>query len=445
MSGGGAAQQRVSAVRQRRLCGCPAPNSVAMLAVLAMLAMAAGCTSLPPSGTAAPAPAPVAKPAPATSTASAARFEPVDWAALPGWYADPVEQAWPALLESCRALVARKADSAWLAICAAARALAPAAPGTDQARAFFERHFTPHRIVAEERDGSRIDDGLITGYFEPLLRGSRKPDARFRFPLYGVPDDLITVDLGSLYPSLAGQRVRGRLDGRRLLPYFSRAQIERGAGALRGRELVWVDDRMDAFFLEIQGSGRVELPDGSQLRLGYADQNGHPYRAIGRVLVERGELTLEQASMQGIRQWAQANPQQLSELLQSNPSYVFFRELPAPSAAGAKPAAAASLPGPPGSLGVPLTPMRSIAIDPRAVMLGAPVWLATRDPLDGTPIERLTFAQDTGGAIIGAIRADLFWGFGADAGERAGRMRERGRLWVLLPRAVASAPAISGR
>jgi membrane-bound lytic murein transglycosylase A len=359
---------------------------------------------------------------------------------LPGWYSDRIDEAWPALRESCRALATRRAAAPWLEACRAAEAM-PAADTRDPARvrAFFERHFVPWRLIAVDADGTENDRGLITGYYEPLLRGSRSRDARYRYPLYGVPDDLVTVDLAALYPQLKGQRIRGRLEGRRLLPYFSRGEIDRGVASLKGRELLWVDDRLDAFFLEIQGSGRVQLPDGSVVRIGYADQNGHPYRAIGRVLVERGELTLEEASMQGIRNWALANPDKVTPLLHSNPSRVFFRELPPLAASAAAASTASGAPGavgPPGSLGVPLTPMRSIAIDPRSVMLGAPVWLATVDPLDGKPIERLTFAQDTGGAIIGAIRADLFWGFGNAAGESAGRMREFGAMWMLLPRGV---------
>lgn len=380
--------------------------------------------------------APVAAPTP-SSPFSPIRHEPVAWKALPGWQSDRVDEAWPALRESCRALNSRRAAAPWLEVCRAADAM-PAAETRDTARvrAFFERHFQAYRLIAVDTDGTERGTGLITGYYEPLLRGSRIRDARFRYPLYGVPDDLVTVDLGELYPQLKGQRVRGRLEGRRLLPYFSRGEIDRGTASLKGRELIWVDDRLDAFFLEIQGSGRVQLPDGSTIRLGYADQNGHPYRAIGRTLVERGELSMEEATMQGIRKWAVANPDRVTPILHSNPSRVFFRELPpqppAPGAPGTAPAAS----GPPGSLGVPLTPMRSIAIDPRSVMLGAPVWLATVDPIDGKPIERLTLAQDTGGAIVGSIRADLFWGFGTAAGESAGRMRENGAMWVLLPRGV---------
>ena len=385
----------------------------------------------PPSSPVAPAVPPVATPAPAPQPAtkptvpfSPVRHEAATWKALPGWYSDRVDEAWPALRESCRALVTRRAAAPWQEVCRAAEAL-PAADTRDPARvrAFFERHFVPWQLIAVDTDGSENSRGLITGYYEPLLRGSRTRDARYRYPLYGVPDDLVTVDLGALYPQLKGQRVRGRMEGRRLLPYFSRGEIDRGVSSLKGRELFWVDDRLDAFFLEIQGSGRVQLPDGSTVRVGYADQNGHPYRAIGRVLVERGELTLEEASMQGIRKWAVANPDKVTPLLHANPSRVFFRELPAlpaGSATASPPGSAPGATGPPGSLGVPLTPLRSIAID----------------PLDGKPIERLTLAQDTGGAIVGAIRADLFWGFGTAAGESAGRMREFGSMWVLLPRGV---------
>lgn len=408
-------------------------------------ALAAGCATPTVRG---PASTPPAAPAPTEAARTAApdvRFAASEWSALPGWYSDPLDAVLPALLESCEALLAgrgagaavvtspraRTGAQAWEAPCADARALGPRPP-TEALRGWLQRHLQPWQVWLEEADGSRRERGLVTGYFEPLLRGSRVPDARFRHPLHGVPDDLVTVDLGELYPALRGQRVRGRLEGRRLVPYWSRAQIDAGQASQRGRELLWVDDLMDAFFLEIQGSGRVELPDGTRVRVGYADQNGHPYRAIGRVLVETGELTLEQASMQGIRGWGRANPEKVRALLHANPSVVFFREVPplAPRPGRERPD------GPPGALGVPLTPLRSVAVDPRPIPLGAPLWLATRDPLDGSAIERLAFAQDTGGAIIGALRLDLFWGFGERAALAAGHAREPGRLWVLLPRAV---------
>jgi membrane-bound lytic murein transglycosylase A len=205
------------------------------------------------------------------------------------------------------------------------------------------------------------------------------------------------------------------------VPYPARKDIEAGNG-FKGKPIAWAEDPVDLFFLQIQGSGRIELPDGTHLRVGYAEQNGHPYQSIGKLLVERGELKLEQASMQGIKDWGARNPDKLSELLASNPSYVFFRLLPN------------DLTGPLGALGVPLTGGRSIAIDPRFIPLGAPVFLATTQPNSPEPLNRLVIAQDTGSAIRGGVRADFFWGFGEAAGELAGRMKQPGRMWVLLPK-----------
>lgn len=239
--------------------------------------------------------------------------------------------------------------------------------------------------------------------------------------MLGVPDDLLTIDLGELYPELKHMRLRGRLQGNKVVPYYSRAEITAQQDKWAQRTLLWVDDAVEFFFLQVQGSGRVKLPDGSLLRLAYADQNGHPYQSIGRLLVERGEMKAEEASMQGIQAWGRAHPNKLADLLNANPSYVFFREQPN------------SKEGPAGSLGVPLTAERSLAVDPRTIPMGAPVFLNTTRPNSGQPLNRLMLAQDTGGAIKGAVRADFFWGFGKDAGEQAGRMRQPGRLWVLLP------------
>jgi len=230
-------------------------------------------------------------------------------------------------------------------------------------------------------------------------------------------------------------RLRGRLEGRRVVPYYPRAEIERGLPALAGKELLWVDDPVDLFFLQIQGSGRVRLATGELVRVGYADQNGQPYKSIGRYLVEQGELKLEQASMQGIKSWGAANPAKLEALLNQNPSYVFFRELAkAECGQGSTTDGPMTSGGPVGALGAVLTPERSIAVDPRYIPLGAPVFLATTWPNSTQPLARLVLAQDTGGAIRGAVRADYFWGFGDAAGAEAGRMRESARMWVLLPR-----------
>ena len=268
-----------------------------------------------------------------------------------------------------------------------------------------------------------MQSGLITGYYEPVLRGARKKGGAFQTPLYSVPDDLLIVELGDLYPALKGERVRGQLQGRRVVPYPDRALLADGK-LLAGKEIVWVDSAVDAFFLQIQGSGRVQLTDGTTVRLAYADVNGQPYRAIGRQLVADGELTLEQATAPGMRQWLAEHPDRAPAVLNSNPSVVFFREEKITDAAL----------GPRGALGVPLTAGRSVAIDARILPLGAPLYLSTTHPVSGEPLRRLVVGQDTGGAIRGAIRADLFFGLGPEAGELAGRMRSDGQLWLLWPR-----------
>jgi membrane-bound lytic murein transglycosylase A len=262
----------------------------------------------------------------------------------------------------------------------------------------------------------------VTGYYQPLLRGSRTKSSKYAFPLYGQPKDLITVDLSALFPELKYKRVRGKLDGNKLVPYYTRAEIESATPPLSGNEIVWVDDELDAFYLQIQGSGLIKLNTGEQMHLGYADQNGHTYNSIGKVLVQRGEMTASQASMQGIKEWAKKNVGKLRELLNSNPSYVFFRELPG------------NLPGPLGALGVPLTAERSIAVDPKYIPLGAPVFLSTTYPNSNKPLKRMMMAQDTGGAIKDGIRADFYWGTGHEAGKMAGSMKQSGQMWVLLPK-----------
>lgn len=384
--------------------------SVRVCALLFAIVVA-GCVTTPPSPPGAP--------------SLPARYDPIAWTALPGWSADRVHDAWPAFRVGCRALVASAiARVTWLSPCSESDAV----DGNDDraVRAFFETHFIAYRVSAA--DGS--DQGLFTGYYEPLLEGSRAPTPQYRVPLYAPPDDLLTIDLASLYPDLAGKRLRGRVDGRRVVPYWNRGEIENAHSPPADKALAYVEDPVDAFFLEIQGSGRVRLQDGNAMRLGYADQNGHPYRSIGRVLVERGELAVGEASLAGIREWAHRNPDKLRELLDENPSYVFFREVP-PFEPGSL---EASIDGPIGSLGVPLLRERAIAVDPRAIPLGAPVFVATTYPLSSQPLERLVLAQDTGGAIRGAVRVDYFWGFGDDAGREAGRMRQQGRVFLLWPK-----------
>ncbi len=338
----------------------------------------------------------------------------VPWEDLPGWQDEPLAQSWPALLNSCQKLPAR--DARWKDTCFDATLFTN--PDDVTARAFFETRFQVRQMVGLR--GKR--EGLVTGYYEPLLSGSLKKTERYRYPLYGRPSDLVTVDLGDLYPELRGKSVRGRLLGSRVVPYYTRAEINRGQKPLNADVLVWVDDAVALFFLEVQGSGRVRLPDGQMLYVGYADQNGHPYYAIGRKLVEMGAMPLEDVTLPNIRAWLLTHPEQTDALLNSNPSRIFFALRDT------------ALPGPLGALNVPLLPERAIAVDPAFIPLGSPVWLDTSlaGP-DAKPYRRLVFAQDTGGAITGATRADLFLGFGADAERLAGEMKQPGYLYVLEP------------
>ena len=347
----------------------------------------------------------------------------VAWSKLPGWERDQHAAAWPALRKSCEKLASR--DAAWENICLAARTLE--SPDDAGARTFFETHFRAHRMNAESGR-----EGLITGYYEPVLNGSKTRNDQFRWPLYKRPDNLLTIDLASLYPELKGRPVRGRLEGNRVVPYYSRAEIGTGKNPLAGNELLWVEDPVELFILQVQGSGRVRLPDGSQIAIGYADQNGHPYRSLGGRLIEMGALTREEVTLTRIRDWLAAHPEETSALLNSNPSYIFFTQRDA------------LLDGPLGSLGVVLTPERSVAVDPAWIQLGLPVWLDAELP-DGRPLQRLAFAQDTGGAIKGAVRADLFLGQGTEAGRLAGEMKQRGRMYVLLPKPPAPVTALSLR
>jgi membrane-bound lytic murein transglycosylase A len=339
--------------------------------------------------------------------------EAVSWDRLPGWNDERHAQAWPALQAGCKVLPQR--DPSWVNICLYASLLAE--PDDAAARAFFETNFTAYAVYADEGK----QDGLVTGYYEPLLYGSRTRTERYRYPIYARPDDLLIVDLGEVYPELKGKRLRGRIDGRRVVPYHSRAQIENSKRPA-AKPIVWVDDSVALFFLHVQGSGRVQLAEGDMLFVGYADQNGHPYRSLGRRLVDMGVMKLEDVTMQSMRAWLAANPEQIVSLLNSNPSYIFFEERNS------------DLPGPIGALKVPLLAERAIAVDPAFVPLGVPVWLDTTLPEEiPTPYRRLVFAQDTGGAIKGPVRADLFFGFGDRAEDLAGKMKQPGRLYVLLP------------
>ncbi|MBK9243653.1 MAG: MltA domain-containing protein [Burkholderiales bacterium] len=400
------------------------------LASLAVALLVAACQTVPP-----PAPPPAAAP-PSVKTLTQARYERVAPESLPRVADADLAAAWPALLASCSSFERHGARRAiWGETCRRAAAV----PSGDDAaqRLFLGERLDAYRVLSvtledgstEQRLLATEARGRMTGYYEPLLSGSRAKAAPYLVPLHRPPADLLTIDLSPLFPELANQRLRGRLQqsdkGQRVVPYWTRADLTEQR--LRGAELLWVDDAIEAFFLQVQGSGRVRFRDGSMTRVGYADTNGHPYRSIGRVLVERGELPLEQASMQGIKAWARANPRRVAELLNENPSYVFFRELPLgdPNA------------GPLGALGVPLTPGYSVAVDPRFIPLGAPLLVSSEHPVSGEPLRRLMLAQDTGGAIRGPLRFDFFWGFGAEAAVPAGRQRHDVQAWLLVPRGVA--------
>ena len=372
-----------------------------------LILLSAGCTQLPEK------PCPVCPPPPTKPAPERAQYVETTFAALPGWDSTQLEPSLRAFLAGCP-----RAPAALLGACGTATTIAVGDEAG--ARRFFESTFAPHALVSTETG----DTGIITGYYEPIVRGSRVRDATNRFPVFGVPDDLLVVDLGPVAPEVRNLRLRGRLEGRRLVPYYSRAEIEARGEGFRAPVIGWTADPVELFFLQIQGSGQLELESGERIRLAYADQNGHPYRSLGRYLVERGELTLEQASMQGIKSWAAANPVKLQDALNVNASYVFFRESADPRGAS-------------GALGVPLVPQYSVAVDRRFIPLGAPVFLATTLPLSDEPLIRLVAAHDTGGAIRGVVRADFFWGTGAEAGISAGRMRQNGRMWLLWPRGEA--------
>ncbi|MCL2656221.1 MAG: murein transglycosylase A [Betaproteobacteria bacterium] len=341
-------------------------------------------------------------------------IQPAAWEELTGWQEDTLSDAWGTFLASCRSL-AKYPE--WKSVCEAARGLGNT-PDSESIRAFLQAETQVWRVT--NPDGSK--EGLITGYYEPLIKGSRTRGKQFATPVYAVPDDLLVIDLSEQYPELKGMRLRGRLEGRKVLPYYSRAQIDARADKLADKVLLWAADPLDFFFLQIQGSGQVQLADGSRVRIAYAEQNGHPYKAIGRWLIDNGELKADQAGMENIKAWARNNPQRLDELLNTNPSYVFFKEQ------------AANGSGPNGALGLPLNAGRSIAVDPRSLPLGAPVFLSTSWPNTDKPLNRLVVAQDTGGAIRGAVRADFYWGFGPEAGAQAGKMRQHGRMWMLWPK-----------
>lgn len=338
----------------------------------------------------------------------------ISWKKLSQWQQDDLTSSWLAMQEQCPRM-ARK-DSAWVSLCESVASLEN--PDATRIRQFFEANFKPHTIYGKYGK----PEGLITGYYEPILNGSLKKTAKFSYPLYGPPEDMLVIELADVYPKLKGMRLRGRLEGNRVVPFYARADIDKENSPLEGQEILWIDDPYGSFFLQIQGSGRVRLEDGTLVGVNYANQNGHPYFAIGKKLVDIGALALEDVSLFTIKAWLVANPERADEVLNANPSYVFFdiRENIEE--------------GPRGSLNVPLTAERSLAVDKSVIPLGTPVWLETTLP-DGSRYHRLMIAQDTGGAIRGPVRADVFFGTGDRAEVLAGEMKQSGRLFALLPKA----------
>ena len=334
---------------------------------------------------------------PTSYSSSIASFNAVSWQALPGWQDDDLSQAWPAWLKSCDALRKRSGEVNWRQVCTQATSLSPR--DTQSIRRYFESNFQAYEI----RNSSGSETGLITGYYEPVMNGSQTRTSTYNVPLYAYPN--------------TWKKSRPN-------PGPTRAELI-SSGVLQGSEIAWVQDPVAAASMQIQGSGKIRLQDDRILRLGFAGTNEQPFKSSAQWLIDRKEMTRGEASMQGISQWAKRNPDRVNEMLNANPRFVFFKELPSNVDADL---------GPNGALGIPLTSERSIAIDLQAMPLGAPVFLATTKPLSNQPMQKLVMAQDTGKAIVGGVRADYYWGSGDAAGEIAGRMKQNGKMWLLLPR-----------
>ena len=279
---------------------------------------------------------------------------------------------------------------------------------------FFTLYFQPYKLL----DENSSDEGLITGYYEPLLYGSLRKTSRYKYPLYKTPKDMYIVDFTSIYPDLKTYKLRGKLVENKVLPYDSRQEIESNPSK-ELEPIVYVDNKVDAFLLHVQGSGKVLLDTGELINVGYAEQNGRKFKGIGMYMLNKGYITKDELSAQGMKRFLDKNPSKADEVLNQNESYVFFQK----SDTGAT-----------GSLGSQLTAKRNIAVDRSVIPLGMPVFLKTINPVDKKPINQLMVAADVGGAIKGKVRADFFWGFGDNAFEYAGRMKEKGKMYVLMPK-----------
>lgn len=389
-----------------------------LISAAIVVAALAGCAEKPP--------------APKEATT----LEPVAFSDLSGWADDDASAALAAFERSCAVFAKFPGDTAvgpqaiggtavdWQAACAAVPSNADAAA----ARSYFEGEFTPYSVT-----GAKGVEGLFTGYYEPELAGSRQRSDAYAVPLYRRPADLVMVDLGDFRADLAGNSIAGRVLDGRLKPYITRAEIQ--AGALDGQalEMLWVTDAVDAFFLQVQGSGRIRLAEGGTTRVGFAAHNGHGFVSVGRILVDEGKLTKDQATAQSVARWLKDHMAEAPGIMARNPRFIFFREIEGG--------------GPVGAQGIVLTPERSMAVDGALLPLGAPMWIDTTWPAGtgraGEPLRRLLVAQDVGGAIKGAVRADLFWGTGPAALDVAGRLKQPGRYFILLPKTVKVPAAAS--
>lgn len=351
------------------------------------------------------------------------KLEPVTFKSLPGWDDDNHSDALNAFRGSCQKLMVSDSGSTskllalkpdtWHKPCLS---IPNGAVNDDEAQDYFEKWFQPYLVFGP--DGS---EGLFTGYFEAELTGSLRRENPSQTPIYGVPNDHITVDLARFDPKLAGRKLAGMVEKNKLIPYHTRLDIATGALKGKAEKIAWADDLIDLYILHVQGSGRVRLRDGSVMRIGFAAHNGHDYRSIGQVLIARGQLRRNHASWPHIRRWIEENQDQARALLAENARFIFFRTT--------------DNKGPIGAQGVPLTAGRSMAVDKRYIPIGAPLWIVTHWPTDKSrPLRKLVVAQDTGAAIKGPVRGDYFWGFGKRALKLAGTMKSAGRYFVLLPR-----------
>lgn len=374
-------------------------------------------------------------------------LSPVLWQDITALRSDDLSQARPALLRSCDLFLKRPEDAPyghgenvlgtvadWWPFCRALKAQSQRADVAEVSiYSLLEKHLQPYVLKKKAPILSAVlapfglegygakSKGLFTGYYEPVVQGSYQRSDEYNVPLYTLPADHLTADLGDFYPEMAGKKITAQKAGRHLKPYHTRAEID--TGILGGSDvLLWLKDPVDKFFLQIQGSGRVLLPDGGRVFVGYAGANGHPYTAIGRYLVQQGYMALDDVSMQSIRHWLSENPAKRDEVLHQNESYVFFKQ---------------HQDGPYGTQGVLLTPGRSLAVDRRAIPMGTPVFLQTDITATGQPSRKLMVAQDTGGAIKGTIRGDIYFGYGDEAAYMAGKQKSEGRLFVLLPKGIS--------